>query len=240
MKLRARSIIKKVHPGIADEDLSRLSVMMREGKAAGLAELTFASPDFLELLEKKLETELPDSYRILMGKGRREMVRFGFKHGLMDGVTGDYIWFLVPIFSDDPSAPGNAIAFEASGSDSARATYLFRIAGRAEYLAFSESERRQVAEAAMERTADALTEINFRREPIYLDDAALLSEIHAKYRYAINALPGLRDLRDRFIGRVQHVSGEKYSQWIGDLLMFNATSKSDSERWRGPGSEGTE
>lgn len=239
MKLRARNIIKTIHPGIPDEELSQLSVMMREGKAAGLAELTFVAPDFLELLEKRLEGELPDSYRILMGKGRREMARFGFKHGLMDGVTGDYIWFLIPIFSDDPAAPGNAIAFEASGSDSARATYFFRIEGRAEHAGRSPPDRRKMAETAMGRTSDALTEINFRREPIYLDDAALIDGTHDNYRYAILALPGLRDLRERFIGRVNHGSGEKYSQDIDDLLRFNVSSRSDSERWKESGTDGS-
>ncbi len=237
MKLRARNIVKTIHPGISDQELSQLSVMMREGKAAGLAELTFVAPDFLELLEKRLEMELPDSYRVLMGKGRREMARFGFKHGLMDGVTGDYIWFLIPIFSDE-SVAGNAIVFEASGSDSARATYFFRIAGRKEFMGLSATDRRKTAESALERTTEALTEINFRREPIYLEDAELLDPEHANYRHAIDALPGLKDLRERFIGRVAHGSGEKYSQDIDDLLKFNSVQRPDSERWKGPGPEG--
>jgi hypothetical protein len=239
MKLRARNIIKTIHPTISEEELSQLSVMMREGKAAGLAELTFVAPDFLELLEKRLDMELPESYRVLMGKGRREMARFGFKHGLMDGVTGDYIWFLIPFFSDDPAAPGNAIAFEASGTDSARATYFFRFAGRAEYVGMSAQDRRKMAESVLGRTSDALTEINFRREPIYLDDPSLMDGTHDNYRYAILALPGLRDLRERFIGRVSHLSGEKYSQDIDDLLKFNVESRSDSERWKGSGTDDT-
>ncbi len=239
MKLRARNIIKTIHPGISEDELSQLSVMMREGKAAGLAELTFMAPDFLEQLEKRLDVELPGSYRILIGKGRREMTRFGFKHGLMDGVTGDYIWMLIPMVSDDPTAPGNAIAFEASGTDSARATYFFRIAGRAEYAELPGPERRKMAESVIGRTSDALTEINFRREPIYLDDAALIDGAHDNYRYAILALPGLRDLRERFIGRVSHVSEEKYSQDIDDLLKFNVSARSDSERWKGSDPEGS-
>ena len=238
MKLRARNIIKTIHPGIPDEELSKLSVMMREGKAASMVEITSVSPGFVGPLEKRLIAELPDSYPVLMAKGNKEMTRFGFKHGLMDGVTGDYIWFLVPIIADVASSSGNAIAFEASGSDSSRATYLFRIAGRKEYPGFSASEKKLTAEAALERTVNALVEINFRREPIYLDEAALLSEAHTHYRYAINALPGLRDLRERFIGRVQHVSTEQYVQQIDDLLTFNTTSRSDSDRWKGPETEG--
>jgi hypothetical protein len=239
MKLRARNIIKTIHPSISDGELSQLSVMMREGKAAGLAELTFVAPDFLELLEKRLDMELPGSYRTLMGKGRREMTRFGFKHGLMDGVTGDYIWLLTPMFSDDPTASGNAIAFEASGSDSARATYFFRITGRVEYSRLQPQDMRKIAESALVRTSDALTEINFRREPIYLDDVSLMDGEHDSYRYAILALPGLRDLRERFIGRVNHVSEEQYSRDIDDLLKFNVGSRSDPERWKGPSTEGS-
>jgi hypothetical protein len=237
MKLRARSMIRTIHPGITEQELSKLSVLMREGKAASMVEIASVSPGFVGPLEKRLIAELPDSYPILMGKGNREMTRFGFKHGLMDGVTGDYVWFLVPFIADGPAAPGNAIAFEATGSDSSRATYLFRIAGRTEYLSYSASKKKTATEASLERTANALIEINFRREPIYLDEAALLDEAHAHYRYAINALPGLRDLRDRFIGRVQHVSSDQYAQQIDDLLRFNATSRSDSERWKGQGND---
>jgi hypothetical protein len=235
MKLRSRNIIKTLHPQIDDGALSKLSVMMREGKAASMADISSTSPDFIDLLEKRLGTELPDSYPVLIEKGRRDMIRFGFKHGLMDKATGDYIWFLVPIFSNDPSVPGNAIAFEASGNDSARATYLFRIMGRAEYANCSTSEVMKAAGSSMERTAEALAEINFRREPIYLDEGSLLNETYSNYRHAINALPGLRDLRLRFIGRIQHGSREQYSKDLDDLLRFNVTSMSDSERWKGSG-----
>jgi hypothetical protein len=231
MKLRSRSIIKDIHPGIADADLSKLSVMMREGKAASFAEINEVSPAFMTILEKKLEVELPDSYHTLVEKGRKEMTRYGLKHGLMDGVTGDYIWILVPIFSTDPSAPGNAIAFEASGNDSARATYMFRIMGRADHADSSTSGLLKAVGSAMEQTVDTLTEINFRREPIYLDDASLFKEEYSHYRYAINALPGLRDLRERFIGRITHTSSEQYKKDLDDLLSFNVKARTDQEKW---------
>lgn len=240
MKLRSRNIIKSLHPAISDGELTKMSVLMREGKAASFADINEVSAPFTNILEKKLRIELPDSYGALMGKGRRDMARYGFKHGLMDGVTGDYIWFLVPIFSNDPSQPGNAIAFEASGSDSARATYLFRIMGRAEYADCSTSELLKAVGPALEGTADALTEINFRREPVYLGEADLLKEEFSHYRYAIDALPGLKDLRERFIGRLQHGSAEQYSKDLDDLLLFNKESRSDLERWKGAGTGGPE
>jgi hypothetical protein len=235
MKLRSRSIIKSLHPGISDGELTKMSVLMREGKAASFADINEISPSFMAILEKKLAIELPDSYGPLMRKGRKDMARYGFKHGLMDGVTGDYVWFLVPIFSNDPSVPGNAIAFEASGNDSARATYLFRIMGRAEYADCSTSELLKAVGSTMERTADALTEINFRREPIYLAEGDLLKQEHSHYRHAIDALPGLRDLRERFIGRIQHGSAERYAPDLDDLLRFNKDSTSDMDRWSGTG-----
>jgi hypothetical protein len=235
MKLRSRNIIKSMHPGIADGELTKMSVLMREGKAASFADINEISPPFMSILEKKLGIELPDSYEPLMRKGRKDMTSYGFKHGLMDGVTGDYVWFLVPIFSNDPSVPGNAIAFEASGNDSARATYLFRIMGRTEYADCSTSELLKAVGSTMERTADALTEINFRREPIYLAEADLLKEEFSHYRHAIDALPGLRDLRERFIGRIQHGSAERYTKDLDDLLRFNQGSRSDLDRWDGAG-----
>lgn len=239
MKLRSRNIVKSLFPAIGDGELSKLSVLMREGKAASSAQINEISPAFMAVLESKLNAELPDSYPALTARGRKEMIHYGFKHGLMDGVTGDYLWFVVPIFSNQPSKPGNAIAFEASGNDSARATYLFRIMGRAEYADCSTSDLLKAVGTVMERTIDGLTEINFRREPIYLEDADLFKEEYDHYRYAISALAGLKDLRERFIGRIQHGSAEKYAKDLDDLLSFNVRSTVDTERWPGPG-EGSE
>jgi hypothetical protein len=231
IKLRSRNMIKSMHPGISDGDLSKMSVLMREGKAASFEDINEISPPFMTILEKRLGAELPDSYQVLIGKGRKEMTRYGFKSGMMDGVTGDHVWFLIPIFSNDPSVPGNAIAFDASGNDSTRATYFFRIMGRMEYADCSTSELLKAVGSTLERTMDALTEINFRREPIYLEEGDLLKEEHAHYRYAIDALPGLRDLRERFIGRIPHGSAENYQKDLDNLLTFNIKARTESERW---------
>jgi hypothetical protein len=57
------------------------------------------------------------------------------KRGLMGDLTGEYIWFLVPIFSIDSVQPGNAIAMEATSNEgSGKATYFFRITDPQQYL----------------------------------------------------------------------------------------------------------
>jgi hypothetical protein len=51
------------------------------------------------------------------------------------------------------------------------------------------------------------------------------------HRYSISRLPGLRDLRARFIGRVVHSSEEQWKGDIASLLAFNRNSIDDGEKW---------
>ena len=87
----------------------------------------------------------------------------------MGEMTGEYIWFMTPIFSEDPNRPGNALIIEAaSEQDSGIATYIFRIMDREKYRkGIQEQLMRQEAHKFMDKTNQCMIEINFRREPIY-------------------------------------------------------------------------
>jgi hypothetical protein len=75
--------------------------------------------------------------------------------------------------------------------------------------------------------------INFRREPIYLSDDQLGEPPYAKYQYAVQKIPELRELRRLFIGRVIHSSPEQWQQDIRSLLAFNVSSTGDTG-WQAP------
>lgn len=42
---------------------------------------------------------LNESYRFLKGLARQDKIAVGFKRGLMGDLTGEYVWFLIPISS---------------------------------------------------------------------------------------------------------------------------------------------
>jgi hypothetical protein len=78
----------------------------------------------------------------------------------------------------------------------------------------------------------AMIEINFRREPIYLDEDRLLEPKYQRYLFAVQRLKALRTLRDLFIGRVFHQSPEQWKADVMDLLRFNASTMDDAAKWQ--------
>lgn len=188
------------------------------------------SPQLWEQLVGHLDTAgVREEYDFLASLGQADRVSIGIKRGLMGDLTGEYVWFLVPIYSDDPTQPGNAIVMEAaSGEGEGRATYVFRMLSRAEYA------RRQglaqlhaAADRALANTNRCMQAVNFRREPIYLSERRLAEPQYAHYRYALKKLPALRELRRLFVGRVMHSTPAQWQDDIMDLLRFNVSVDDD-------------
>jgi hypothetical protein len=152
----------------------------------------------------------------------------------MGEMTGEYIWFMTPIFSEDPNQPGNALIIEAaSEQDSGIATYIFRIMDREIYRkGIQEQFMRQEAHKFMNKTNQCMIEINFRREPIYLSEDKLLEPENEKYLYATKKLDSLKHLRKQFIGRIIHSSPEQWNKSLEELLTFNIRSIDNEEKWR--------
>jgi hypothetical protein len=151
-------------------------------------------------------------------------------------MTGDYIWFLVPVFSLNPAEPGNAIAMEASSMEgSGRATYFFKIVSRQGYKNYKNLDDLQNdADKAIRRINRCMSIINFRREPIYMSDDQMALPENIKYRYAVNKIPALHELRRAFIGRVAHYSLQQWQEDILELLKFNVENP-DEKKWQKSG-----
>ncbi len=235
LALKVQAIIRELLPTAGPAVLRRASQLLKEGRAARRADIEALSPDLWEQLVEHLDVAgVREEYDFLTSLGQADRVSIGIKRGLMGDLTGEYVWFLVPIYSEDPTRPGNAIVMEAaSGEDQGRATYVFRMLGRAEYP-------RQPGLAELDAAADrALTSINrcmqavnFRREPIYLPERRLAEPQYARYRYALNRLPALQELRRLFIGRVAHSTPAQWQNDIMDLLRFNVSTQDDQAVWR--------
>lgn len=231
---RIAAILGGILPRESAGVIQQASEVMREGKPVPRRKLESLSSTFWSGLEAWARSlGAGESFDFLCGMGRPSDVSVGVKRGLMGDLTGSWPWFLVPIWSTDPAAPGNAVAVEALDG-SARATYFFRLVTRSTYRQLAAApEFPALAEAAVARIARCQLAVNFRREPVYLPEEKLLDPRYRRYMRALRRLPALGELRRRFIGRVMHRDEVQWKKDVEDLLRFHAEAVGESEVWRG-------
>jgi hypothetical protein len=169
---------------------------------------------------------LGDEYKHLTGISNQGDTWIGVKRGLMGERTGEYLWFMVPIYSEDPDKPGNALAIEAtSEAGTGKATYLFRILDQGEYRKPPQMDTlRSEIGKFIDVTNRCMIEINFRREPIYLTNDKLTEPEHEQHLYAANNQKPLKHLRSHYLGRVMHVSPEQWKRDVEEILRINVES----------------
>jgi len=233
--LKVQSSLQELLPKSDPSVIRRAARFMKEGKAARRSDLESISPELWVELEKRLEAAgIKEEYDFLKTMAQKEKMCIGLKRGLLGDLTGEYIWFLIPIYNTNPKKPGNAVAMEAiSGEDGGKATYFFRIVSRKDYPNFKSIENlHKEADNFIKRINRSMLAINFRREPIYLPDERLNEPQYQKYKFAIAKIPTLRELRQLFIGRIIHSSPEQWKVDVMDLLMFNLNTLDDNARWQ--------
>lgn len=201
--------------------LNRLAERMRDGRAVSRHEIEdVAGSDIWAALIESLDTAgIGEQYRYLTAKAVDDWISVGIKRGLMGDLTGDYLWFLMPVADVDDAEAGNAVVMEGAGADTGRATYLFQITSPDDYAAITDRDSldRVVAETVHDLN-HAMLAINFRREPIYLPRERLSEPRYASYRSALKLVPALTKLRDAFLGRVSHRSAEQWRRDVDELL----------------------
>jgi hypothetical protein len=234
LALKVQSSLKELFPEADPTIIRKAARFMREGKAARRSDIESLSPELWKRLERQLEVAgLNEEYGFLKSLSQQEEICIGFKRGLLGDLAGDYIWFLIPIYSTSPQGPGNAVVMEAASEDGGgKATYFFRIVSRKDYPALKNiQDMHREVDNFIKVINRCMLAINFRREPIYLSDEKLADPQYTRYRFAIQKLPALQTLRSIFIGRVIHSSPEQWKQDVADLLKFNVTTLDDSVRW---------
>ncbi len=234
LALRVQLWLKELLPEANPSVIREAARFMKEGKAARRSDIESLSPELWKRLEMQLETAgLNEEYGFLKALSQQDKICIGFKRGLLGDLTGDYIWFLIPIYSTNSQEPGNAVAMEAASEDGGgKATYFFRIVSRKDYPALKNiQDTHKEADNFIKRINRCMLATNFRREPIYLSDEKLAATQYTRYRFAIQKLPALQTLRRLFIGRVIHSSLEQWKQDVAELLKFNVTTLDDSVRW---------
>jgi hypothetical protein len=234
IETRSQGLLSTLEPGADPTAVSRAAMLLGDGKAVSGKDIQTISAKLWKELEEKLRVVgLSDEYDYLKGLSSPGEIRIGVKRGLKGDMTGEYVWFMAPIYSSDPRQPGNAVVLEAASDEaSGRATYLFRIMDRREYKeGVIKAQLEDRVRSFMHLLNRCLIEINFRREPIYLSEEKLREPDYERYLYAAKRLPGLGILRENFVGRVSHSSPEKWRSEIYALLKFNAESVNNSEKW---------
>jgi hypothetical protein len=229
LTIKVQASLQELLPTSDPAMIRQVARLMKEGRAVRRLDVEAVSPDLWLQLEKRLETiGLRDEYSFLKSLAQQDRICIGVKRGLMGDITGEYVWFLAPIYSTDPKQPGNAIAMEAASGEGqgevssgggGKATYLFRIATAADYANLRSPEQLDTAaDRAIARINRCLQAINFRREPVYLSEEQMSDPRYAKYLFALQRIPELRELRGLFMGRVIHSSPEQWRQHIRALL----------------------
>jgi len=239
LALKVQTSLKDLLPQANPSIIRRAARFMKEGRAAKRRDIESISPELWKELEKKLLVSgIKEEYNFLKSLAQKEQMCIGLKRGLLGDLTGEYIWFLIPVYSTNPEGPGNAVAMEAiSDEGGGKATYFFRIVSRKVYPNFKEIEDiHSEIDNFIKRINRCMLAINFRREPIYLPDDKLEEPRYQKYKFAVANIPELKELRQLFIGRVIHSSYEQWKEDTENLLKFNVSTNNDGLKWKKDGS----
>ncbi len=231
----AQSFIEDVVPDCGPGIIRRLTGLVKEGKAVQKNVIEQIAPSFWSGLENRLEQAgIKNEYDYLRRLSTAERIQIGFKRGLWGDLSGYYLWFLIPIYSLNPTEPGNIVAMEAvSEEGQKKATYFFKIVNRSEYRNLSSQEALdQKVDQILQGMNHCLSAVNFRREPIYLNEAELMKPENLSYRLAIQKIPALRSLRNCFVGRIIHSSFQQWSEDVANLLQFNVNVDDEDAKWK--------
>lgn len=206
LSLNTQSILKNLLPEIDPLTIKKTSELLKDGRAASKDNIDEISSDIWPNLEKKLAAmNIKESYDFLMSLSKTKKVFIGIKRDLMGDLTGEYIWFLVPIYSEKG---GDFLAMEAASTieGGSKATYFFKTA-----------EEKNMDDL-IKKINRCMLAINFRREPIYLSDEDLEKPDYSRYKIAIGKIPELKLLRQLFAGRVAHTSPENWKENVKEII----------------------
>lgn len=110
----AQNLVMELDPCADTLTVRNIARLLRDGRAAMKKDIERYSFQVWKSLEKKIEKAgAAAEYNYLKSLSYGDKVAIGLKQGLMGELSGDYIWFLIPISSKNPKNPGNAIAMEA-------------------------------------------------------------------------------------------------------------------------------
>ncbi len=208
---RTARTLRALFPFLSPEQFPQVAALMREGRSAPIARLR-SIHHLIDsvLMDKVVDAALEPYVKTLMARSTAEGWYAGFKVIRQEAADADaeglevLYWFFFPIAAGG-GAPTH-LAWEAT-SRGGRATYVFRL------------DAGQSIEATVAEIDRGLASLNFRREPIYLDDRTLESELRYRhYAIAQRKVPELGRVRRAFVGRAIHTSTDSWTKQFDALL----------------------
>lgn len=223
-------------PFLDPDGLQSTAELLREGSVAPLARLAAIHPRIpAALVANAVDEDLKPYYERLVALSAGDYIHAGYKlirsdnddveetapplDGALDAdpaAPESLSWFFFPLAAkNDPAQPINVVAWEAC-SRSGRATYFFRLmdAGQSAPLS-NPAIAGALVESGVRRLNNGLSQLNFRRRPIYLtDDELQMDPRYHRYAIAARRIPDVRNLRASFLGRAIHSS---LNAWQADV-----------------------
>lgn len=204
--LRARSAaaLRELFPMLTAASSQKLSAAWRAECLASCACLdSIDRRIWPALLERAVSEEQRPYAGHLASLSRPDLVHASFKRVMEAteapaGEAGEpfAFCFFYPV-------PPNLVAQEVT-SDAGHATYWFQ---------------GSTTPAALEELNTALALLNYRRQPIYLSEAAIQSHPqYSRYAVALRRVPELRAVRQRFRGRAIHSSLESWKKQVSEIV----------------------
>jgi predicted transposase YbfD/YdcC len=194
-----------VDPTLEAIQSARIALLMPEGGAAPMGELSSISPSFFAAIEEKIKnSRAAETYLYFKNICDPNKIMAGNKSYLAGADQKDILWIVAPIEKDN----GGVAALEmALSEESSAATYVYRFSGAWDAFAM--------------RLNHAIEAVNFRREVIFLSDEELECKENALYKMTVRRTSALQFLRKSHKGRVIHRTLES---WKKDLnTMFELT-----------------
>lgn len=113
LSLQAQKTFKELVPLADPATIRKASRYIRDGRAAMKKDLDAVSPKIWPDMEKKIsDAGVGDEYGKIKALAQQDRLCIGVKKGLSGDTTGEYVWFLAPVY-DTGGKPGNAIIMEA-------------------------------------------------------------------------------------------------------------------------------
>jgi len=219
--MKTQEFLKECFPKIEASVIRKLARVMKDGKAVRRGEIQRISHQLWQQIEERIYSlGAGMEYEFLKAQCQQDKIAIGVKQGLMGQLTGQYIWFLAPIYDTDKRRPGNVVALgSASSEQGGRATYFFKMVRDELYLSCRNMEElNNLADLFIKKIIYCLQVTDFRREPLYLSQDKLNHPQYIKYRIAIDKIPALRTLREDFLGRVVHRNENQWLEGVKDIL----------------------
>jgi len=111
---KTQQLIKEISPSEKPSEVSQLSSILKDGRAAQKDKICAISPEFFSRIEEKLNGQkVRDYYSHFKSISDNDKTCIGIKKGLFGEMTGYYLWFLFPLSSGQQGSFSNCIALEA-------------------------------------------------------------------------------------------------------------------------------